>query len=717
MLNGVSIVVEGDEDSISKFRNEIVLNAPPASLIRSVVATQEEIRNFAGFMIAGSSVMGTEITEICPDIAVCPDCLDDIKNDASRIDYPFTNCTACGPRFTIIESLPYDRCNTSMREFPMCSSCSNEYNDVSDRRFHAQPVACNSCGPVYTYYDSDGHINGIAEILDRLSVRITTSQSVAIKGMGGYHLACDALDNNAVRVLRERKQRDAKPFAVMFRDIISVQDYCHVTPEEFRELTSWRRPVVILREKRTLAPAVNNGLGTTGAFLPYLPIHYLLFSRLETPALVMTSGNISEDPLIKDDREASEKLFEITGAVVSHNRNIVNRTDDSVIRVSGRRVNIIRRARGYVPSPVDVNFDVSGMLAAGPEQKNTFCIGKERQAILSQHIGDLKNLATYDFYCEAINRFRSIFRFEPVALACDLHPDYLSTMHAEKLKEELGLKLVRVQHHHAHIASVMAENMIDEKIIGVCLDGTGYGTDGNIWGGEFLVADYNDFQRFAHFDYLPVPGGDRAVDEPWRMAYSFLYKYFGEPGMISSLPAFAKIDAKELLTVKRMIDENINSPLSCGAGRLFDAVSAILNICPVSGFDSEAPVRLENAIMTETDEFYPYETGERIIFKKTIGSILNDLGRSDISLISARFHNSVVMAIVETCMEIRKKTGLNKVALSGGVFQNSYILGRTCILLKKNKFDIYTNQLVPANDGGVSLGQLVIAAKTFERCA
>jgi len=369
-----------------------------------------------------------------------------------------------------------------------------------------------------------------------------------------------------------------------------------------------------------------------------------------------------------------------------------------------------------VPSPVDLGFSVSGIMATGPEQKNTFCIGKERQAIMSQYIGDLKNLPTYEFFCEAIERFRLMYRFEPRIIACDLHPDYLSTLHARILEEELKIRVIPVQHHHAHIASVMAENLLDEKIIGVCLDGTGYGTDGNIWGGEFMVADLSDFTRFAHFDYVPVPGGDIAVDEPWRMGFSYYYKYFGNTDRIKSLPFLKATDQSKVEMIRKQIDGDINSPLSSGAGRLFDAVAAITGICTVSGFDSEAPVRLEAVIDKVTEEFYPVETGKKVIFKETIDRIVDDVGKKAFPYISAKFHNTVTEAIVEECIMIKKETSLSKVILSGGVFQNLYLLARTCRILRENDFEVFTNRQVPANDGGVSLGQLAVAAKKSGLC-
>ena len=714
--NGVLIKVEGREKDITSFCDEIIKNAPPASQIKSMEKRYKSINGYRSFTIATSKNTDRQITEISPDISVCPDCLSDLDHDRERIDYPFTNCTNCGPRFTIIEDLPYDRCKTSMKDFKMCSDCSTEYNNILDRRFHAQPVACNKCGTHYILRDQEQELTDIKEIIREMSCRINAGKSVAVKGLGGYHLMCNALDNNAVKELREKKQRDSKPFAVMFRDISSVREYCFLNLQEEREIISWRRPILILKQKNKLADQVSSGLNTIGAMLPYLPLHWLLFRRLETPAVVLTSGNLSDEPIIIDDASAHLYLMPVTGSVVSNNREIINRADDSVVRIIDNMITIYRRSRGYVPAPVDLPFNADGIIALGAEQKNTFCIGRDNQAIMSQYIGDLKNLATYNFVKESIDRFSSLFRFKPEYIACDLHPDYLSTKHAGLLEEQFHIPCLRVQHHHAHIASVMAENQLDEKVIGISMDGTGYGGDGHIWGGEFFVADLTGFKRFAHFDYVPMPGGDKVIEEPWRMAFSFLYKYFGDGIDYSKVPAFQAVNGRDLTIIKEMIDKEINSPMTSGAGRLFDCVAAILGLCPVSGFDSEAPMRMESEINSETDDYYPFEAGKTVSFAKTLMAILADLPGGDISTISAMFHNTVARAILEVSVKIKKETSLHRVVLSGGVFQNKYLLEKLTYLLKENQFEVFTNHAVPANDGGIALGQLVIAAKRRMLC-
>lgn len=714
--DGVSVIAEGDAVSVRRFIEEMREMAPPASDIKSIIAEPRPVRGFDSFNVADSKSLNMMITEISPDIAVCDDCVNDMQADLCRIDYPFVNCTNCGPRFTVIMELPYDRINTTMSEFQMCQGCVAEYHDMLDRRYHAQPIACNSCGPGYSYYENGKTISDIREIVNELSVRLTAGKSVAVKGLGGYHLICDALNNEAVAELRKRKKRDAKPFAVMFSDISSAREYCYLSDAEEKELVSWRRPILILRQRKPLAEAVNGGLTTIGAMLPYMPLHYMLFRKAEIHVIVMTSGNISDDPVITDDLKADEYLTPVTGALLSYNREIYNRTDDSVAIMIADKLRLIRRSRGFVPRPVDLQCRVEGIMATGAEQKNTFCIGKDHQAIISQHIGDLKNLSTYDFFSETIARFSDMFRFRPEYVACDLHPDYLSTRHALMIHERLQIPLIPIQHHHAHIASCMAENGFDEMVIGVCLDGTGFGTDGNIWGSEFMIADLSNFTRYTHFDYFRMPGGDAVVAEPWRMALSCLYEYFGDDIDYLSLPSFNSIEKERFEIVKEMIRGNINSPLTSGAGRIFDAVSALTGLCMVAKYDSEAPMRLEAAIIRETDLCYPFAIGGAISLADTFTGILKDMDNHDFTLIPARFHNTVATIIMEVCLRIRKEKGINRVVLSGGVFQNRYLLEKATSLLDNEMFEVYSNRIVPSNDGGISLGQLIIASKRIGLC-
>jgi hydrogenase maturation protein HypF len=709
--DGVSIIVQGDLKAVDRFSNDILHHAPPASQIKTIEINETQINGYDCFKIGSSKTIDNQITEISPDIAVCEDCLLDMERDPGRIDYPFVNCTNCGPRFTIVEGLPYDRPMTSMKSFWKCENCNSEYEDILDRRYHAQPIACNNCGPVYQFKDSVKTLKDINLIIREVSIQLAFGKTVAIKGLGGYHLMCDAHNNTAVTELRYKKQRDSKPFAVMFRDISEVKKYCIVDEEEEKEIKSWRRPIVVLKKKKRLSASVSNGLNSIGAMLPYMPMHYLLFRFLKTGALVLTSGNISDEPLIIDDLLAEKQLVTVADSFLSYNRQIINRTDDSVVRIIGKKTSLIRRSRGYVPRPVDLKFNVEGIIALGAEQKNSFCIGKGNQAIMSQHIGDLKNPATYNFFTETIERFSNIYRFKPELVACDLHPQYLSTHHAQRFENEYKIPLLRIQHHHAHIASCMAEYGLNEDVIGICLDGTGYGPDENIWGSEFMIADLNGFSRFTHFDYIPMPGGEKATIEPWRMAYSYIFKYFGENFDYKSVPLFNSINTHKLSLIKEMIVKKMNSPLSSGAGRIFDAVSAILGLCPVETFDSEAPMRLESAIDCDTNEFYPFLLTKTVIFADTLKAILADLPLQKISVISAKFHNTVAQVILEVSKQIRENTSLKKVVLSGGVFQNKYLLEKSLFLLNSNGFRVFTNHLVPPNDGGISLGQILIASK------
>jgi hydrogenase maturation protein HypF len=708
--DGVLIEVNGGGSDISAFANAVGKEAPRAAVIENITVDEIPSKSFMGFRIIRSknNIVVNEITEVSPDIAVCNDCLEDMKRQKHRLNYAFTNCTNCGPRFTIIKALPYDRPNTTMAGFAMCNECQNEYSDVENRRFHAQPVACNDCGPHYSLVTGGKTVNNIEDITSFLAEVIASGDVFAAKGLGGFNLICDAANEIAVRKLRRSKHRDGKPLAVMFRDMDAVKRYCHAGEAERKALESWRRPVVILKNANPLAESVSLGFGTTGALLPYLPFHYLLFGKTKCDALVFTSANLSGEPIIIDN-DIAVNAFAAKMPVLIHNRDIHNRADDSVGFVAGDKYRLIRRSRGRVPSPVRMPFDVDGILATGAELVNTFCIGRTTQAILSQHIGDLKNAGTLDFFEESIERFCELYKFQPRLIACDLHPDYLSSQYAANT----GIDILPVQHHHAHMCSAMAENGIDEQVIGVIMDGTGYGIDGNIWGGEFFTGGYNGFQRQAHFDYIPVPGGDSAVKSPWKTAVSYLYKVFGTEFSGVDIPFTANLDPVKTSLLMEMIDKNINSPLSSSAGRLFDAVAAITGVCSETSFHAEAPMRLEDAIgETVTKECYDFDFGEAIGFTKTVKGIVDDLKNGvAVSYISAKFHNTIVEVILKSALVIRQKTSIGKVVLSGGTFQNKYLCIKTEEALENAGFQVFTQNTVPANDGGISLGQLAVAAK------
>jgi len=706
--DGVKILVSGKKSLIDKFILEIKELRPPASRILAINADTVDYEQFDEFQIVRSKDSSEEITEISPDISVCEDCLNDMNTQIHRINYPFINCTNCGPRFTIIRDLPYDRVKTTMSKFEMCDKCSEEYTDILDRRFHAQPVACNNCGPMYKMFIGSKEIEGTSNIIDEFTSLINKGKILAIKGMGGFHLACDASNQEAVKRLRYAKHREGKPFAVMFSDIQHIEKYAHLNKLEKQCIESWQRPIVLLKHKKELAPDVSVGFNTTGVMLPYMPIHYLIFKKLNFPAIVLTSGNISDEPIVIENDEAMKILGNISDAVLIYDRDIYNRTDDSVEFIAGGSPRIIRRSRGYAPSPVRLDMDLDGIFASGAELVNCFCIGKGSQAILSQHIGDLKNMETLEFYEESVGRFKRLFRFKPEIAACDLHPDYLSSVFASKM----NIPLVKIQHHHAHIASCMAEYGLDEKVLAVSFDGTGLGDDNNIWGGEFFACDLNDYDRINHFEYIPLPGGDKVSDEPWRMAVSWLIKTYGRIPWDLDIPLFKKINREKLELVEEAINKNINCPLSSSAGRLFDAVAALTNICVESKFHAEAPMRLEAIIDQSCVNRYDVEISPLISFSTMIEQIVEDIqNETQLSEISAKFHNTIISVIFAVINDWSDKLGISKVVLSGGVFQNKYLLEGTKEILSNNNYEVYFPSTIPANDGGIALGQLAVAAK------
>jgi hydrogenase maturation protein HypF len=708
----VEIFIQGQQNSIENFLTEMRSDPPAASHIEKVLLSYTEPVELQGFMITRSENTSDKITEVSPDIAVCNDCLEDMHLQPNRINYPFINCTNCGPRFTIINDLPYDRQNTTMKPFPMCDSCRREYEDVNDRRFHAQPVACSDCGPHYTLITKNHRTEGIDLIVSTVAGLIMNDGIIAVKGLGGYFLACDATNDDAVTRLRFLKNREGKPLAVMFHDIDTIRQYAEVSDAEEHSLLSWKRPVVLLQanHKNLLAPGICVGLNTIGAMLPYQPFHHLLFNELKIPAIVLTSGNISDEPILIDDQNAIDTFLPKTDGVLVYNREIENRADDSVVRIINNTERVLRRSRGFAPAPVTLNLDTGGILATGAELVNTFCIGKGKQAILSQYIGDIQNVETISFYEEALAKFQKLFRMTPSVVAADLHPDYFTSRFAEN--QGRSLKLIKVQHHHAHIASCMAEHGLDEPVLGVALDGTGFGTDGNTWGAEFLYCDLADFTRETHFDYIPLPGGDRGIEEPWRMAVAYLFKIFGKDITHLEIPFLEKIGQEKVDVIVKMIRSGINCPLVSSSGRLFDAVSAILDLCLYSTFSAEAPMRLESIIEPDCSESYPFTLGETVNFDLTITNIMEDLRKNiDPGIISAKFHNTIISVIIEVIHRMKIRHSCNKVVLSGGTFQNKYLLERTEMELLKKGFMVYSHHLVPTNDGGISLGQLAVAAK------
>ena len=704
--DGVHITVTGKESEIKSFIANIRQLAPLASNITSVDYHKTEFEKFNAFEIVKSKNISENITDVSPDITVCDDCLSDMKMQQHRINYPFINCTNCGPRFSIIKDLPYDREKTTMQPFTMCPECKTEYTNVYDRRFHAQPVACNNCGPHYSMHLNNRLIENIDTIVAETAKLIDSGKVVAIKGIGGFFIACDALNEAAVKHLREVKLREGKPFAVMFKNEEVLQEYCYTGKEELKLIKSWQKPIVLLKIRKKLAFSVAKELKTIGAMLPYMPFHYLIFEKIKADTLVFTSGNISDEPIIIDNSKAIRDLTGIADAIITYNRDIYNRVDDSVMAVFENKPLFLRRSRGYAPSPINLNIDVDGIIATGAELVNCFCIGKNNQAILSQHIGDLKNAETLSFYEESMERMKNLFRIKPKLIVSDLHPDYLSTKYAANL----GLKHVQVQHHHAHIVACMAENNVSEKVIGVSFDGTGLGTDGNIWGGEFLICDYHSFTRYTHFKYIPMPGGDKASKENWRAGLAYLYSVFGNSMFDLKIPFVNSLNIETAKMLINAIEKKVNSPLYSSAGRLFDAVSAIINLCTKSSYQAEAPMKLESVIDEKCCERYSFNFDKVISFNPTIFEIVKDLEMgTDISKISAKFHNTLTEVILSICIDIKRNTGINTVALSGGVFQNRYVFEKSLRKLKFAGFNVITHSLVSANDSGIALGQMIIA--------
>lgn len=705
---GVEIFVESNKESLNTFLNELINNHPPAAEINSIEIQEVESHEhdkYIDFKIKESIDYSEYVTYISPDISVCGECLKDMKLQKHRLNYPLINCTNCGPRFSIIYNLPYDRNNTSMKDFEMCNVCKMEYDDPLDRRFHAQPISCNYCGPKYYMIYNNRNIDDLKEILDLIGKLILDNKIIAIKGIGGFHILCNPFSIEVIEKLRFIKKRSNKPFALMFKNIEILKNYVALNDKEINLLLSWRRPILILNSNKNKFPEnIAPGLNTIGAFLPYMPFHYLIFDNIELDAVVLTSCNISEEPIIKDEEYLIDKIDDFVDAVVFYNRKIVNRVDDSVVRIINDRAFIIRRSRGYTPEPIDLKWRTEGIIGVGAELSGCFCIGKENKAILSQYIGDLKNFETYSFYEETFERFSKMFRFKPILAVHDLHPDYFSTTFAKNL----GVETISIQHHYAHALACMAENNIDKKVLAVIFDGTGLGLDGKIWGSEFLIADFKGFERFLHFDYIELPGGDKAIEEPWRIAFSYLYRIFGKDLLEKYDFLFKDINSTILKMIAEMLEKNINCPLSCGAGRLFDAISALLGLCKFSTYHAEAPSRLESILLENINDRYEVQFQNNVIyFNEMFEQILDDiLSKVDNSIVATKFHNTLIYVIFKGLLKMRNETYINDVVLSGGVFQNKYLTSRLINLLENNKFKVYTNNNIPCNDGGISLGQL-----------
>ena len=752
--SGVFIEIEGPAASLTAFQEQLVNQPPPLAYIESVETETLSPMGATSFEIVHSQSQSSQNTLVSPDICICEDCYGELLDPHNRrFGYPFINCTNCGPRFSIIKDIPYDRPLTTMADFPMCVACQKEYENPLDRRFHAQPNACSECGP-HVWLE---HVQGQQARLPEVDLDLSDSNSaimaarqllaagsiVAVKGLGGFHLACNAMDDAALRTLRERKGRVDKPFAVMALDVQTVREFALLTVEEEAYLVSKERPILLLRKKsgRMLSALVAPGNQYVGVMLPYTPLHYLILhqsvksnqqlavSSQALSVLVMTSGNYSDEPIVKDNEEARERLSGLADAFLFHNRDIYARCDDSVIRIldethatheSGgdpqsaavkeMSAMPIRRSRGYAPFPVKMPFETSPILAVGGELKATFCLAKGQYAYMSQHIGDMENLETLLAFESAVAHFQHIFRTQPQRIACDLHPRYLSSRWAQQQKDDLPV--VQVQHHHAHIASVMAEHQLDgsNPVIGFSFDGTGYGTDGAVWGGEVLIADYHGFDRALFLKYVPLVGGDAAVKRPYRLALSHLRA--AGIDWDERIPSVQACTSVEIDIIRKQMETDLNSVPTSSMGRLFDAVASISGVRQIVTYEAQAAIEFEALASPGYHGGYAFAF-ENDVFDAApvIHAVVQDvLSGVETSVISARFHRAVADLILSLSIKLKAQTGLSAVALSGGVFQNVTLLNQTVRMLQEAGFTAYYHRLVPPNDGGLALGQAIIAA-------
>lgn len=716
---GVSIHAEGSAGDLTAFCRALTEKAPPLARIVDMAVHPAPVRGYGAFSIGQSRSRAERTVLIAPDTAVCEDCRRELFNPADRrYRYPFINCTHCGPRYTIIENVPYDRPFTAMKDFVMCPQCQKEYDDPASRRFHAQPNACAVCGPQVSLCGFRGHRLPVADPI-RYSIELLKKGCIlAVKGLGGFHLAVDASGDASVRRLRRRKRREERPFAVMARDLAQIRRFAHVDTEEEALLKSTERPIVLLAKRAPdlLAPSVAPGNGCFGVMLPYTPLHYLLMEG-GFAALVMTSGNLSEEPIAIDNDEAFDRLGGVADFFLIHNRDIYLRSDDSIVRHTAGRTRLVRRSRGYVPVPVFLKNQVPTVLGCGAELKNTVCLTRERQAFLSQHVGDLENPAADAFYRRTVAHLQRILDVKPRFAAHDLHPDYLSTRYAFERRD---LQPVAVQHHHAHIVSCMAEHHLTGPVIGLAFDGTGYGSDGCIWGGEILTAHLDRFCRTAHLEYVPMPGGAAAVKEPWRMAVSYLWSTFGPDWEGFMPPALARVDVQKRRIIQQMTAQRVNAPLTSSLGRLFDGIAAMAGLRLAVGFEGQAAMALEMCAAPPAGDGYPYEWSSEVPHRIAVGPLIRGvvtdlLNRVPVRLVSARFHETLIRLCSDLCGFLRRTSGLNQIVLSGGVFQNAVLLKGLMESLAKKGFEVYSHRQVPTNDGGIALGQAVSAAARLAR--
>lgn len=719
--SGVEITATAQVSDLDKFVSRLKSEPPTLARIDNIHFTQIEKQLFNSFEILQSQANPGDFIPVSPDMSICNDCqaeLFDSKN--RRYRYPFINCTNCGPRFSIIKDIPYDRPLTTMSVFTMCPDCEHEYMEPANRRYHAQPTACGICGPDVKFFEPGSSFSNSESAIQAARNSLREGKILAIKGLGGFHLACDAANIAAVNNLHERKLRSDKPFALMCFDIDTMRRFVEVSGVEKQFLESPQHPILLLKKKSGIntldhtAPSQN----FLGFMLPYTPLHLLLLEpALEYPeVLVMTSGNLSEEPIAYLDADAISRLEPLADAILIHNRPIHMRIDDSVARVFEDHEYLIRRARGFAPQPLRMSAELPQVLSCGAELKNTFAFSRNSYVFLSHHIGDLENLETLTAYQQGIEHYKNLFRLSPQAIGIDLHPDYLSTQFGETLSKETGLRLFRIQHHHAHLASCLADNdyQLNEPVTGLIFDGTGLGTDGNIWGGEVLSGDYRSFERLHHLPEVPLPGGDMAIRNPARIALAFMRT--AGINWSSDLPPVSQFREGELLTIERQLELGINTPMTTSMGRLFDAVSSLLGIRHHVTYEGQAAIELENICDNATEDAYTISVSDEVIgILDLFPQIILDMrNRVPNPVISARFHNSIANLCLELCLLVRNKIGNKKVALSGGVWQNMTLLQKTIHLLRNRSFEVLLHRRVPTNDGGISLGQTLITAQLLK---
>jgi len=717
---GVEIEVDGLPGKMDEFVQALKEELPPLARIDTLEISIGEPGKFSGFEIIDSKAVEGAFQPISPDVSICEDCLGELLNpDDRRYLYPFINCTNCGPRFTIITDVPYDRPNTTMSSFAMCPDCVAEYQNPLDRRFHAQPIACPVCGPkIWLEYLVDNEMQTLVgeNTIKKTQELLLEGKIVAIKGLGGFHLACDATNAAAVSELRRRKLRVDKPFAVMMPDLATIKSNCIVSPAESDLLESRQRPIILLKKRAnsSIMDEVAPKQDSLGVMLPYTPLHYLLFKYSNPPltALVMTSANLSEEPIATGNEETRERLSVLADAFLMHNRDIHTRCDDSVARIFEKQVYFLRRSRGYAPDSLRLPFESVPILATGPELKNTFCLTRDRYAFLSHHIGDMENYETLRSFKEGITLFEGLFRIRPEAIAYDMHPNYLSSRYALERAERENLPAFRVQHHHAHIAAGMADNGMDgsHPVIGAAFDGTGYGEDGAIWGGEFMVADYAGYERKIHLDYFPLPGGDAAIKRPARTALALLWSLGME--WEEDLAPAQDLCYEDRLALRVQLERRLNTPQTSSMGRLFDAVAALTGARQRVNYEAQAAIEFESAVDLEEPGSYHFEIQDgKVDTRPVIEALIADIHNGTaIPTLSARFHNGVANMVREGCKQISGETGLKEIVLSGGVWQNMALLERTVKGLSTDGFDVKIHHQVPANDGGLSLGQALVGA-------